>query len=56
LKTLDALHLASFVQLSQFTEITFISADKKLCDVVTEMDYDVINPDNNFEIIVPQQE
>lgn len=55
LKTLDALHLASLVQLSQFTETTFISADKKLCDVVTAMGYDIINPENpgNLKIIEP---
>lgn len=44
LKTLDSLHLASFIQLAQLNEITFVSADVKLCELVTELGYDVINP------------
>lgn len=46
LKTLDSLHLACFVQLSQFNEIAFVSADKKLCEVVTAMGYVSINPED----------
>jgi predicted nucleic acid-binding protein len=45
LKTLDAIHLACFVQLSQYNQITFVSSDKRLCEIVTEMGYDVINPE-----------
>ncbi len=47
LKTLDALHLASFVQLAQLNEITFVCADVKLCELVAESGYDVINPSGN---------
>lgn len=37
------LHLASFVQLVQLSEITLVCADVKLCELVAELGYDVIN-------------
>ncbi len=41
LRILNAIHLACFVQLSQYNEVTFISADRKLCEV----GYSVVNPE-----------
>ncbi len=48
LKTLDSIHLACFVQLAQYNQITFISSDKRLCEIVTEMGYDIINPEQGY--------
>lgn len=42
LRTLDAIHLACFVQLTQYHQITFVSSDKRLCEIVTEMGYDAL--------------
>lgn len=43
LRTLDALHLAVYIQLAQLNKITLVSADNKLCNVAMELEYPVIN-------------
>lgn len=45
IRTLDSLHLATFVQLRHLDEITFVSADKKLCNIAKQLGFDVINPE-----------
>jgi predicted nucleic acid-binding protein len=45
LKTLDAIHLACFVQLALLGEFIFISSDTRLCEIVREMGHEVINPE-----------
>ncbi len=49
LKTLDVIHLTCFIQLAQSNKITFVSSDKRLCEIIGEMGYEVVNPetDNN---------
>lgn len=43
LRTLDALHLASFSLLAN-TDWVFMASDYKLCSVVKKMGYSVLNP------------
>ena len=43
LRTLDALHLATFNLISE-DEWIFVSADKQLNEVVKDMGYEIINP------------
>ena len=43
LRTLDALHLASFTLLAG-NDWIFVASDKKLCSVVKKMGYSILNP------------
>ncbi len=45
IRTLDALHLAVYIQLAQLYEVTLVSADRKVCNVAEELGYPVINPE-----------
>lgn len=47
IRTLDALHLSCFLQLAKHNEVTFVTSDRKLYNIVKEMGYDVINPEND---------
>lgn len=55
LRTLDAIHLATFNLFNQLAEIIFVACDEILLRAAQSLDAKVINPVSGFQIILPDQ-